>query len=83
MAVTANPYNVCVCTLYVTADGANCQYDLSDFTLFDDGIAYEVATFAMRWFWLPEGRFGVAPGVLRTYVVYTGGTTLLPTYKKL
>lgn len=41
------------------------------------------ATFAMGCFWSPDARFGSMPGVLRTRVGYTGGTTPDPTYDKI
>ena len=72
---------MCVSFLYIVHVG-DVDGECTPHSLFD-GSTYEVATFAMRWFWLPEGRFGVAPGVLRTKVVYTGGTAQSPTYKNL
>ncbi len=44
---------------------------------------YEVATFAMSWFWFPEAQFGSAPGVIRTRVGFTGGKKKGPTYYSL
>jgi peptide-methionine (S)-S-oxide reductase len=41
------------------------------------------ATFALGCFWGPDARFGVMPGVIRTRVGYTGGTTPNPTYKNI
>lgn len=43
----------------------------------------ETATFGMGCFWGPEARFGSLPGVIRTRVGYTGGTTAAPTYKTI
>lgn len=43
----------------------------------------ETATFGMGCFWGPEARFGSLPGVIRTRVGYTGGTTKNPTYKTM
>lgn len=43
----------------------------------------EKATFAMNCFWEPDPLFGVAPGVLRTRVGYSGGTKPNPTYEDL
>jgi peptide-methionine (S)-S-oxide reductase len=40
----------------------------------------ETATFAMGWFWGPDARFGLIPGVIRTRVGYAGGTQKDPTY---
>lgn len=44
---------------------------------------YEVATFALSWFWFPEAQFGCAPGVIRTRVGFTGGQKSGPTYYSL
>lgn len=43
----------------------------------------ETATFGMGCFWGPDARFGSLPGVIRTRVGYTGGTTLSPTYRQM
>ena len=43
----------------------------------------ETATFGMGCFWGPEARFGSLPGVLRTRVGFSGGTTPSPTYRKM
>ncbi|NDJ33716.1 MAG: peptide-methionine (S)-S-oxide reductase MsrA [Chloroflexi bacterium] len=43
----------------------------------------ETATFALGCFWGPDARFGVVPGVVRTRVGYTGGSTPKPTYHDL
>lgn len=43
----------------------------------------QVATFALGCFWSPDARFGALPGVLRTRVGYTGGTTESPSYYQL
>ncbi|MDW0116085.1 peptide-methionine (S)-S-oxide reductase MsrA [Sporosarcina thermotolerans] len=43
----------------------------------------ETATFGMGCFWGPEARFGSLPGVIRTRVGYTGGTTPSPTYRQM
>lgn len=40
-------------------------------------------TLGMGCFWSPEALFGAAPGVLRTRVGYTGGTTDHPTYREM
>ena len=48
-----------------------------------DAVPYEVATFALSWFWFPEAQFGCAPGVLRTRVGFTGGKKKSPTYYSL
>lgn len=37
----------------------------------------------MGCFWGCDSLFGVMPGVIRTRVGYTGGTTLNPTYKNM
>lgn len=41
------------------------------------------ATFGMGCFWGSEARFGGLPGIIRTRVGYTGGTTADPTYKTM
>mmetsp|Transcript_15971 Transcript_15971/g.28385 ORF Transcript_15971/g.28385 Transcript_15971/m.28385 type:complete len:250 (-) Transcript_15971:12-761(-) len=41
----------------------------------------EIATFAMGCFWKPQAAFDKVPGVLKTSVGYTGGTSPDPTYK--
>jgi methionine-S-sulfoxide reductase len=43
----------------------------------------ETATFALGCFWGPDGRFGILPGVIRTRVGYTGGTSKYPTYHNI
>nr|WP_256204181.1 peptide-methionine (S)-S-oxide reductase [Planococcus faecalis] len=43
----------------------------------------ELATFGMGCFWGPEARFGSMPGVVRTCVGFTGGTTPTPTYRQM
>lgn len=43
----------------------------------------ETATFGMGCFWGPEARFGSLPGVLRTRVGFSGGTTPNPTYRRM
>jgi peptide-methionine (S)-S-oxide reductase len=43
----------------------------------------ETATFGMGCFWGPEARFGSLPGVLRTRVGFSGGTTQSPTYRQM
>lgn len=48
-----------------------------------DTVSYEVATFALSWFWFPEAQFGSAPGVLRTKVGFAGGKKKGPTYYSL
>ncbi|HSP23511.1 MAG TPA: peptide-methionine (S)-S-oxide reductase MsrA [Planococcus sp. (in: firmicutes)] len=44
---------------------------------------FETATFGMGCFWGPEARFGSLPGVLRTRVGYSGGTTWNPVYRQM
>lgn len=43
----------------------------------------ETATIGMGCFWGPEARFGSLPGVLRTRVGFSGGTSLNPSYRKM
>lgn len=43
----------------------------------------QIATFALGCFWSPDARFGALPGVIRTRVGYTGGTTENPSYYEL
>lgn len=43
----------------------------------------ETATFGMGCFWGPESRFGSLPGVIRTRVGFSGGTSLNPSYRKM
>ncbi|MDN7245033.1 peptide-methionine (S)-S-oxide reductase MsrA [Planococcus shenhongbingii] len=43
----------------------------------------ETATFGMGCFWGPEARFGSLPGVLRTRVGFSGGTTPNPAYRNM
>lgn len=43
----------------------------------------QTATFALGCFWSPDARYGALPGVLRTRVGYTGGTTENPTYYQI
>ena len=46
-------------------------------------INMKTFTCGMGCFWGHESRFGSLPGVLRTRVGYTGGTTKSPTYRKM
>merc|ERR1712106_910888 len=41
------------------------------------------ATFGMSSFWWPEAQYGCAPGIVRTKVGYSGGTTPDPSYRSL
>lgn len=41
------------------------------------------ATFGMGCFWANDALFGGTPGVLRTRVGYSGGSTPDPTYKNM
>jgi peptide-methionine (S)-S-oxide reductase len=43
----------------------------------------ELALFALGWFWSVDSRFGSLPGVIRTTVGYSGGTTASPTYRSI
>lgn len=43
----------------------------------------QLATFALGCFWSPDAQFGSLPGVIRTRVGYTGGTTENPSYDRL
>lgn len=53
------------------------------------GILHDVhkpcqkATFGMGCFWANDALFGATPGVLRTKVGYSAGTTINPTYKNM
>lgn len=44
---------------------------------------FKKATFGMGCFWACDALYGGQPGVLRTRVGYSGGTTLDPKYKNL
>ncbi|VEN34990.1 unnamed protein product [Callosobruchus maculatus] len=44
---------------------------------------FRKATFGMGCFWAGDALFGAQPGVLRTRVGYSGGTTMDPVYKKM
>ncbi|KAF5269967.1 hypothetical protein FQR65_LT05766 [Abscondita terminalis] len=46
-------------------------------------VPFHKATFAMGCFWANDALFGATPGVLRTCVGYSGGTTSNPTYKSI
>lgn len=48
-----------------------------------EDASVEKATLGMACFWLPDGLFGVFPGVIRTKVGYSGGTKKNPTYTSL
>lgn len=56
---------------------------LRTMTPYEPDVAVKKATFALSWFWFPEAQYGCAPGVIRTRVGYTGGTTKNPTYQNL
>ena len=43
----------------------------------------QTATFALGCFWAPDGLFGIIPGVIRTRVGYSGGTSESPTYRNI
>jgi peptide-methionine (S)-S-oxide reductase len=42
----------------------------------------QIATFGLGCFWSPDAQFGAIPGVIRTRVGYTGGSTLSPSYEE-
>lgn len=67
----------------VTKQTANLTLNDEDGVYNPDTVPYEVATFALSWFWFPEAQFGGAPGVLRTKVGFTGGKKKGPTYYSL
>ncbi|XP_050303067.1 peptide methionine sulfoxide reductase isoform X2 [Anthonomus grandis grandis] len=46
-------------------------------------VPFKKATFGMGCFWANDALFGGQPGVLRTRVGYSGGTTLNPVYRNL
>ncbi|KAK4877078.1 hypothetical protein RN001_009584 [Aquatica leii] len=46
-------------------------------------MPFRKATFGMGCFWANDALFGATPGVLRTRVGYSGGTTVNPTYKNI
>lgn len=46
-------------------------------------VPFRKATFGMGCFWACDALFGATPGVLRTRVGYSGGSTAEPTYKKM
>ncbi|XP_050675264.1 peptide methionine sulfoxide reductase isoform X1 [Leptidea sinapis] len=51
--------------------------------LHDVDIPTKKATFGMGCFWSNDSLFGVTPGVIRTRVGYSGGTTKNPHYRNL
>ncbi|CAH1968257.1 unnamed protein product [Acanthoscelides obtectus] len=51
--------------------------------LHDVSTPFRKATFGMGCFWAGDALFGAQPGVLRTRVGYSGGTTIDPVYKKM
>ncbi|XP_064540676.1 peptide methionine sulfoxide reductase isoform X1 [Drosophila montana] len=46
-------------------------------------VSYATATFGMGCFWGAESLYGATRGVLRTTVGYSGGSSELPTYRKM
>lgn len=46
-------------------------------------IPFDKATFGMGCFWANDSLFGATPGVIRTKVGYSGGTSDNPVYRKL
>ncbi|XP_030763937.1 peptide methionine sulfoxide reductase isoform X3 [Sitophilus oryzae] len=46
-------------------------------------VPFKKATFGMGCFWANDALFGSQPGVLRTRVGYSGGTTPNPVYKSI
>lgn len=46
-------------------------------------VSYATATFGMGCFWGAESLYGATRGVLRTTVGYAGGSSELPTYRKM
>lgn len=62
----------------------HCVNSLSlDFVPFENVSKTQKAIFAAGCFWGVEYYFKTAPGVLRTRVGYTGGTTVNPTYQEV
>ncbi|CAG4962608.1 unnamed protein product [Colias eurytheme] len=51
--------------------------------LHDVDIPTKKATFGMGCFWSNDSLFGVTPGVIRTRVGYSGGTTKSPHYRNI
>ena len=51
--------------------------------LHDVDIPTKKATFGMGCFWSNDSLFGVTPGVIRTRVGYSGGTTKNPHYRSM
>lgn len=43
----------------------------------------ETATFGSGWFWGPDVAYAKLPGVIRTYVGYSGGKSEWPTYRSI
>ncbi len=62
----------------------HCVNSLSlDFVPFENILKTQKAIFAAGCFWGVEYYFKTAPGVLRTRVGFTGGTTVNPTYQEV
>jgi len=48
-----------------------------------EDVSTERATFGMAWFWFPEAQYGCVPGVIRTRVGFSGGSSPDPTYRTI
>lgn len=61
----------------------NEQKELSLAPVHRLNVSYATATFGMGCFWGAESLYGATRGVLRTTVGYAGGSSELPTYRKM
>lgn len=68
---------------YFQSTVRNEQKELNISPVHDVNVNKSTATFGMGCFWGAESLYGATRGVLRTTVGYAGGSSELPTYRKM
>lgn len=64
-------------------ESLECGFGEADERQVAAGEGVQTATFGMGCFWKPDAIFGIMPGVIRTRVGYTGGSSRNPSYEEM